>query len=153
MDAIDAEIQQEFPSVVRGGFQRWSDETDEYNCIAFAAGDFTQWWWPVGKKWTTRLRSARDAYWPPSCPREVTIQAFICASATLGYSPCADGTVETGYEKVALYVDAGKVPTHAARQTPSGKWASKLGDSWDIEHTQHLSEYGSVEQFLKRPIS
>ena len=42
--------------------------------------------------------------------------------------------------------------THAARQLPSGKWTSKLGDADDIEHNtleggmRFLACYGTAKQ-------
>ena len=80
--------------------------------------------------------------------------AFVQAFATIGYSPCPDGSLEAGWEKVALYAtDEG--PTHAARQLPTGRWTSKLGPDDDIEHALEGlcgPAYGSVVQFLRRPV-
>ena len=70
-------------------------------------------------------------------------------------SPCENSHIESGFEKVAVYVDAEGRPTHVARQLPNGLWTSKLGKSQDIEHELEGvtgSVYGSVAQFLKRPI-
>lgn len=58
-----------------------------------------------------------------------------------------------GFQKVAFFVGANGVPTHAARQLPSGLWTSKLGEWEDIEHTLHALEgdiYGTVALLLKR---
>ncbi len=58
-----------------------------------------------------------------------------------------------GFEKVALFVDAAGMPTHAARQVNSGAWTSKLGNSEDIEHELRALEgdiYGTVRLILKR---
>jgi hypothetical protein len=57
---------------------------------------------------------------------------------------------------VALFADAQGVLLHAARQLPGGRWTSKLGALEDIEHAlQDLvgTEYGSVVQVMKRPVS
>lgn len=92
-------------------------------------------------------------YWPPGVPREETVEAFSAAFATLGYSPTADPSHESGVEKVALF--ANTAPTHAARQLPSGKWTSKLGQAEDIEHLlTGLTGvvYGRVVIVLGRPI-
>jgi hypothetical protein len=71
----------------------------------------------------------------------------------VGYAPCADGSLEPGYEKAALYAtDEG--PTHAARQLSNGRWTSKLGPDDDIEHTLEglvSPVYGTVVQFHRRP--
>jgi hypothetical protein len=86
------------------------------------------------------------------------VASFVAAFATLGFATCADGLLETGVEKVALYVDAAGVPTHMARQLPSGAWTSKLGRLEDIEHDNPnrlagpAPSYGKVALFLSRPI-
>jgi hypothetical protein len=119
-----------------------------YNCIAWAAGNDSLWWWPVG-----------PYYWPPGVPKQETIAAFILAYGTMGYTPCRDGTLEVGIEKVAIYAVIGPTgqptPTHAARQLPNGKWTSKLGTLEDIEHATSncvdCPRYGTVVQFMGRP--
>jgi hypothetical protein len=88
-------------------------------------------------------------------PREVSCNAFVAAFLTLGYAACADESVEPGFEKVALFADPEGVPTHAARQLPTGRWTSKLGQSEDIEHELRALEgpiYGTVVAILKRPV-
>ena len=73
-----------------------------------------------------------------------------------GYSLCDNSSLETGYEKVALY-GSEQGYTHAARQLADGKWTSKLGHLEDITHhsLQALegAEYGSVVHFLKRSVA
>jgi hypothetical protein len=122
-----------------------------YNCLAWAAGNAAFWWWPD---------PAHMYFWPPNVPRELTVDAFVRAYATLGFATCADGNMENGFEKIALYARRmpwGDIePTHAARQLPNGKWTSKLGPLEDVDHST-VSDldgpaYGSAVQFLKRPI-
>ncbi|MDA2924872.1 hypothetical protein MYX65_09500, partial [Acidobacteria bacterium AH-259-L09] len=69
----------------------------EYNCVAWAAGETYRKWWPIDPPF---------AYWPESTSREETLDSFILAFKTLGYEPCDDDKLETGYEKVAIYVDS-----------------------------------------------
>lgn len=79
--------------------------------------------------------------------------------AQAGYERCADGVLEEGVEKIALYARADQVQ-HAALQLPSGRWTSKLGDDCDIEHElQALTssantgggvQYGEVAAFMRR---
>ena len=121
-----------------------------YNCIAWAAGDSSRWWWPVP------LRGIN--YWPPGIPREETVAAFVAAFGTRGYSPCAGGSVDPLAEKVAIFAKSMGgliVPTHAALQLPTGLWTSKMGPLEDIYHFQVQSvagpRYGQVVQFLSRP--
>jgi hypothetical protein len=141
-----ASIRETFPRLKRARFAISSPQTPSYNCIAFAAQDTQRWWWP----------SPSYYYWPPDVDRAEDLQAFIAAFATLGYEPCADGSAERGFEKVALFADAQGKPQHAATQLPSGRWTSKLGNDEDINHSIYGLEggrYGDVAQYLRRKIS
>jgi hypothetical protein len=129
-----------------------SPRDHRYNCIAWAGGSSTHHWWPVAFP-------TNGAYWPlPLDQAEESIQGFVAAFRVLGYEICASGDLEPNYEKVALYVDGQKVPTHMARQLPSGNWTSKMGTQ--LEDIQHAtpeeigganSAYGNVELFMSRP--
>jgi hypothetical protein len=89
-------------------------------------------------------------------PRDETLQSFVLAFNTLGYTSCDDGKLEHGFEKVAIYADDAGTPTHMARQLLSGIWISKCGGLEDIEHeTLDALEgpiYGTAVQFLKRSL-
>ena len=129
-----------FPNLSSGQFEVTSEFSLEYNCIAWAAGDNSRWWWPAG-----------GDYWPID-DASTAVDSFVRAFATLGYEPADDDSLEAGYEKVALYAKAAHV-THAARQLASGRWTSKLGSDVDIEHELRGIEgdaYGAVVQLLKR---
>jgi len=133
-----------FPDLVRTGYHITIPPDPIYNCIAHAAGVTNQWWWPDPDGFD---------YWPPGAVRERTLEAFLQAFATVGYSPCADGSLEPGWVKVALFAtDEG--PAHAARQLRNGRWTSKLGPDNNIEHALEglfSPSYGTVVQFLRRP--
>lgn len=137
----------DFPDLQEEHHEVTSQATREYNCIAWAAGDVENWWWPD---------EMGTAYWPANVPREQTILAFVLAYGTIGFVPCDRGSLEVGFEKIALYASAGE-PTHAARQLPNGRWTSKLGEFEDIAHVNieclHGPCYGQVAIYLKRPIS
>jgi hypothetical protein len=139
-------IEERFPGLQTSPFRVTSPATRDYNCIAWAAGDTTRWWWPDPDP-------DNDAvYWPSNIPIEETTGAFAAALATLGYAPCSGDEFEPGFEKVALFA-TGTVPAHAARQLPSGRWTSKLGRSEDIEHELNAvsgAAYGTVVQVFKR---
>lgn len=139
------QLSRSFPRLVEAGFAETSPATSRYNCLAWAAGQTDQWWWPD---------RCGTYYWPESAPRQETIESFVQAFEALGYVLCDDGGLERGHEKVALYVRDGK-PTHAARQLPDGTWTSKLGRQIDIAHTVSALEgpaYGLIAAFLKRPL-
>ena len=138
-------LESHFPNLKAAGYRIESPQDPRYNCVAWAAGESTvfAWWWPVGA-----------GYWPATAPREETIEAFATAFATVGYRPCdMDVSLEDDFEKIAIYAIAGK-PKHAARQLRNGRWTSKLGREWDIEHALDGLEgatYGRVVLVLRRP--
>lgn len=140
MDDLDLK----FPLLRATGWRPTSPETKSYNCIAWAAEVSSKWWWPT-----------RGGWWPPGATRARTIDSFARAFGTRGYRPCENGSLEHGFIKIAIYAKDG-LPTHAARQLPSGKWTSKLGPAIDIEHDivdgVTGPEYGVVACFLKKPL-
>ena len=73
--------------------------------------------------------------------------------ASIGYDDFSHGSLEKGFEKIALYV-SGKHVKHIARQLENGHWTSKLGDYQDIEHytlnVLESDEYGYAKIFMKR---
>ncbi len=142
------EIEQIFPGLRGRNYQVTSPRDDAYNCIAWAAGDTADWWWPDEGG---RPKSSR---WPAGVPRVLTLEAFREAFATLGYAVCEREEAEPGFEKIALFALTG-MPKHAARQLPNGRWTSKLGPMEDIEHELHDLTgmvYGSVVLVMKRPV-
>src|SRR5437588_10332021 len=108
-------------------YAKSSDETDQYNCIAYAAEDTQHWWWPFS-------RQRGFAWWPLGVTRLCTVAAFTDAFRLLGYEPCPTSGLEPGLTKVAIYVDSLGKPAHMARQLPSGIWTSKCGRAEDIRH-------------------
>lgn len=73
--------------------------------------------------------------------------------AGLGYDECDLDSFESGYEKVAFYESGGRFE-HAARQTPTGGWRSKMGRGPLIEHLSPESlaggMYGSPTIYMRR---
>ncbi|MBT6049245.1 MAG: hypothetical protein HOG49_20815 [Candidatus Scalindua sp.] len=139
-------LEKEFPGLTSSNYRITSDLTGEYNCIAWAANETDVWWEP----------DPYDLYfWPPGIQRTYTLDAYINAYGTLGYTTCEDTEYEEDYEKIAIYLDSDETPTHAARQLDSGNWTSKLGSLEDIEHNSLddiiCYEYGSSVVVMKRP--
>ena len=138
---------EELPNLNSENYRITNPSTPRYNCIAWAIGSDTQWRWPI-----------RPYYWPPGVPEEETLSAFLAAFATRGYEECKDGSLEAGYERVALFANrtaSGDFsPTHVARQLPDGRWTSKLGPCEDIEHVKvedvNGPAYGTVVRFMRR---
>jgi hypothetical protein len=141
-DNVEARLRRIFPGMTR--VLLTSPPDTRYNCVAFAADRSDDWWWPD---------PYGISYWPPEAPRELSLAAFLAAFAQLGYEPCSDSAVDPRLDKVAIYAIE-NVPTHTARQLANGSWASKLGESVDIEHA--LADlvgdvYGQVACLLQRP--
>jgi len=134
-----------FPNLATSSAEEKSTETPNYNCIAWAANEKKQRWWP----------RASGYYWPANIRDDDSLEAFIEAFATLGYEPCTEAHQESGYEKLAIYVFSGGVK-HMARLLDNGKWTSKLGIDVDIEHeledltSNHQNGYGEAVQILRR---
>jgi hypothetical protein len=144
----EAQIVTVFPRLREHGFAVTSPQDTRYNCIAWAAGDDTRWWWPG-----VISQPIGGYYWPTLNARG-TLDNFEKAFETLGYTRCETSEYEPGYEKVAIYVDADGLPTHAARQIGEGVWLSKLGRLEDISHADIEGvcgkNYGEVGIILRR---
>lgn len=151
---LPPEIEAFFPHLRRAEYRKTSEATPAYNCIAHAAEVSEDWWWPA---------EGTGIYWPPGTSMEETIESFVHAYATVGYSVCEAGNrdPEVGYQKIAIYTDSDGVPTHAARQLPNGEWTSKLGRAEDIQHRtlgalgdeqNGAIGYGRVTVILRRPM-
>jgi hypothetical protein len=137
-----------FPRLRGANYQMTSPADPRYNCLAWAAGSSTNWWWPE--------LDVENGYWPTGIAHEVSLSAFVAAFATLGYLSTENEFAEPGWERIALFAVAEGLPTHAARQLPNGRWTSKLGKLADIEHDLHDlagTEYGTVVQIMKQPLA
>lgn len=134
-----------FPNLKSRGYRITSPATPAYNCIAWAANDTQNWWWPV---------ALGGYFWPAGSPFSATVADFTETFSQVGYELSESETWEQGFEKLAIYADENGDPTHIARQLNSGTWTSKLGESEDIEHSD-LADlegdcYGRAVRILKR---
>lgn len=132
-----------FPKLNAQNHKTTSPRTTSYNCIAWAAGDTTRWWWPT----------PHDYYWPYGVSIARTPAAFVSAFESIGYTQCNDSVFEEGFDKIAIYVNSLGEVAHAARQLGPQTWTSKLGSSEDITHELDVLEgaaYGKPTAFLKR---
>jgi hypothetical protein len=135
-----------FPKLAGSSYTLTSPATQDYNCIAWAAGDDQRWWWPD---------AAGSRYWPGNVARDESVSGFQAMFESLGYAVCSDEQNEAGFEKIALFANS-EGPQHGARQLPNGRWTSKLGELDDIEHDLRDlegTEYGTVVVFMKRATS
>jgi len=137
-----------FPNSIEEPFEETSPPTKgsdsiQYNCIAWAYEDNTQWYWPHPNR-----------FWPENIPMEVSLNAFQRLFESKGYEVCFDSSLEEGLKKIAIY-SKNDLPTHAARQLPDGLWTSKLGTEHDVSHTiEGMSDgyYGNVAVIMKKKI-
>jgi hypothetical protein len=148
---VPPEVLAAFPS--SGASVKTSHATPAYNCHAWGADDPTRWWEPAPPM-TAIFPPWVKIYWPTGLPHfDHTLTNFVQAFETIGYMPCANGELESGFEKLALYGDATAI-THTARQLPGGTWTSKLGRSIDMMHPTLASlegvAYGSVVAYMRR---
>jgi hypothetical protein len=132
-----------FPGLNDCEWKITSPEAITYNCISWAANDpKRRWWEPVP-----------SFYWPPTAPREPTIEAYQQAFESEGFAVCSSSALEAGLEKIALYA-LGTEPVHAARQLPTGSWTSKIGLVEDIVHETlealEGDDYGRVALVMQR---
>jgi len=140
---MSTRLQSLFPGLNSGNYAETSEETDQYNCIAWAAGSDDAWWEP-----------ADPYYWPDGIPTDDRLENLVKVFEGMGYQICDDGRLEAGFEKIAVY-GGGGVYEHAARQLVNGKWTSKIGGFEDIEHDTvealEGNEYGKVIHYMRRP--
>ena len=131
-----------FPGLRGTEYRATSPADGRYNCLAWAAGDQSRWWWPDA-----------ESYWPYKEYRWEWISCFLQAFSLLGFSEC-DAIHDDGADYIALFADDDARILHAARRLPNGRWTSKLGELVDMEHDLHALEgtqYGKVEFLLRRP--
>ena len=145
-----------FPRLRTQPYRVTSPAGADYNCIAWALGESDGWWSPVEDP---------EHEWPADLPTVGNSAAQLMVSDLrvvfehFGFTPCSDGELVDGLEKIALYASDGEF-RHVARQLPSGRWTSKLGGDRDIEHSLDGIEgtdgidasyhYGFVVEFMER---
>src|SRR6267142_5348160 len=112
-----------FPGMRGSGFRIASPADQRYNCVAWAAGDTGNWWWPD---------VAGVDFWPAGAVRAETVAAFQQAFETLNYVVTTNESLQSGFEKIAIFATFSSAPTHVARQIGDRHWTSKIGDREDI---------------------
>ena len=140
------ELEEVFPALVGTPWEIASPQDPSYNCVAFALGDTSRWWWPFALP-------ASSTHWPPDVPRAETLEGFCAALEGMGFVPADGDALVAGVSKVALFAK-GSRPSHIAVQRGDGRWASKLGTQWDIVHPLTAlegDEYGLVTNIYARP--
>jgi hypothetical protein len=138
-------VRTKFPSLQQYTITRDIDK--KYNAVAWAMFDRQRCWDP---------EPFDNFYWPDNLPRQRTLRVFEQLFEDHEYEYTDNFHLESGYEKIAIYVLNGQ-PTHVARQEHSGKWTSKVGNCEEIMHLnpRHLEsdELGNIATILKRKIT
>jgi len=136
-----------FPRLAASDYEITSEESRDYNCIAYAAGDCL-------RKWEWTPFPLPGYYWPPQASPGESMEALQSALESVGYELCDDPGREDGFEKVALYVGSDGTWSHAAKQRHDGQWSSKLGTWEDIRHENLMDvgegDYGIPHSYMRR---
>ena len=148
--SCDRLIAMYLPGLEIGSYEITSPTTDAYNCIAWALGETHRRWDPLG---------FLPDHWPEGLPRNDQLETIEAALRLEGFERCDDGSLADGVEKIALFAEGSRF-THIARQLPSGRWTSKLGDYCDIEHELEALvrvpsanpelRYGEIVAYMRR---
>jgi hypothetical protein len=136
----------QMPSLVGSNYEPQSNRNAGYNCFAWAIRDSEHFVEPPGRPPWFR--------WRKDLPTWISLSNYVrFYELEGGFERCEDGSLEEGYEKIALFAD-GIVPMHAARQLPCGRWTSKLGRGIDVVHDLETldgaQDMGSLAVFMKR---
>jgi|SRR5271165_5196059 len=146
-DLADREqIENIFPALKGGnGYRKTSESSTDYNCLS----------WALGIDWVNYATDKLPGYyWFPGVAREWEIETIKQIMEKHSYEKCDSFELEKGYEKIVFYVDESGSPEHFARQLQNGKWTSKLGGLWDIEHDTldclAIPDYGTPQLVFRR---
>jgi len=114
----DKQIHNHFPNLKKGeNFTFTSLQTEDYNCVAWACD--------VDDEWIQFYEERKLV---------INVDRYIQHFSNLGYTITENRALVAGVQKIAIYKDNEGNFKHVAKQLPSGKWTSKLGDWEDIEH-------------------
>lgn len=145
----EEDLKRRFPRLASTRFEVTSDDTPKYNCLAWVLGDQENWISP------TLFDEDLGLYpWPEGVPRENTVDAWMLALESYGFTRCEDASLEPGRDKVAVYWNETTQEIHFALQLASGLWTSKVGRWEDITHELGGlagDRYGEVMGFVSRP--
>lgn len=134
-----------YPNLSPDTYHKTSDETKDYNCVAWIHGRQDE---PVDL--------SLDDEGDPIPGFDPTPAPYIIYFKEFGFSECEDGTLVEGVEKIALYQGRDDYFEHVTKQLPNGNWTSKVGEFEDIEHynleaLNNPTNYGKVTVFMQRP--
>src|SRR5262245_24753302 len=94
VSGVREDIDREIPELSAAGYEITTEATIVYNCIAWAAGDTSQ-WWDCDEDGPIDLPGCD---WPEGANHGVRLDALISVFETRSYSICQDGALEEGLE-------------------------------------------------------
>ena len=120
---MDPDIQRDFPALDDHNHKETSPSDFNYNCLAFALGDHSNWWEPP---------SLFGHYWPPGFSEDLTVDTAVSILQLHGFRRDLPFDASPDGDAVAIYAIADEW-THFAKYS-NRIWMSKLGEGKDIEH-------------------
>ncbi len=137
------DIELDFPALVGKDYDI-SDEDFNYNCLAYALGDYHNWWEPP---------KGEGRYWPPGFTEDVKVQTVEAIIRSFGFTTILNEGEPPITDAIAIYA-IGDEWQHFAKYS-NGAWSSKLGEGHDVSGVNLLdlaiSDYGKVVKILSRP--
>jgi len=138
-------IEKSFPNSYKEPFEITSSETPDYNCLAWALNDNSKWY-----------ESDDDYFWFNDIARDNLLTTIQKIFENLGFHQTNFAKYQIDYERIALFSIDNNECSHLARQIDEDKWTSKLGSSYDVNHSIKSIEngiYGNAVIFLERKLN
>ena len=132
-----------FPNSQAEPFEITSRETGDYNCIGWAVGDSTKFYWPGPSEFF---------FWPNEIPRNESLETFQLFFNSLVTKSVPTASWKRAFKK-SRFLKKNGLPTHAARQLADGFWTSKLDVLEDVKHSLGAISggfYGEIALFLRK---
>lgn len=142
-------VEFDFPNINQNNSNVIGHKTRNYNCIAFAFGDQTRWWWPDGSH-----------FWPKDCLDPDESESFEKLFRKVGAKITPIDRVDKiahdpKYVTLAIYADEDGAINHLAVLNEDNTWTSKLGANYLIEHEYDAltqGSYGDIVAIAKIPV-
>lgn len=133
-----------FPNSEKEPILIQSPETSTYNCVAWVLGKMDAWYEPdLDYDWIAGLPMENDL---------ATMQKFF---EYFAFEGCEKPSLSDFSEEIiALFAKDG-IFTHVAKRLENGRWTSKMGNSYDVEHSlTSISDglYGEVVLYMRKII-
>jgi hypothetical protein len=138
-------VDKSFPNSLLEPFKITSPETASYNCLAWALNDTSKWY-----------ENDDDYYWFEGIEKNNTLETIQKIFVNFGFIKTENTEYQVGIERIALFSKDNIECTHLARQQDKDQWTSKLGSSYDVNHTLKSIEngiYGNVVIIMEKRLT